>query len=314
MRGRQPSPWAWSDVAALRRSAVAVRVPATSANLGPGFDSLGLALTLHDDLVAMASDDPGVVVEVAGEGAGEVPLDARHLVVRSMQIAFEQMQVLPAGFVLRCHNAIPHGRGLGSSAAAIVGGMVLARAMVEGGGDLLDDEAILAAATALEGHPDNVAAALHGGFTIAWGSGDVGAVRRDVHPDVVPVVFIPSVTVQTATARGLLPATVAHSAAAFNVARTALLVYALTEDPGCLLEATDDRLHQEHRAAAYPETFALVQRLRATGIPAAVSGSGPTVLALCDGRSTVLAGSMAPAGWRVAALEVAARGAHVVDG
>lgn len=281
------------------RSAVGVRVPATSANLGPGFDSLGLALDVCDELIAMVTDDPGVVVGVEGEGAGAVPLDEDHLVVRAMHSAFDSIGARPAGFLLRCRNAIPHGRGLGSSAAAIIGGLVLARSLVHDGETLLDDDAVLALATEMEGHPDNVAAALHGGFTIAWGrvGEEVGAVRCEPHPDVSPVVLVPPHTVSTDRARGLLSQDVPHSDAAFNVARAALLVHALTSDPRLLLEATDDRLHQRDRAVAYPETYHLVQSMRGRGIPAVVSGSGPTVLALAAPATRAAVHAMAPDGW-----------------
>jgi homoserine kinase len=300
-------------VGSFRRAAVGVRVPATSANLGPGFDSLGLALDICDELIAMVTDDPGVVVQVEGEGAGRVPLDDRHLVARAMSTAFDALGERPPGLLLRCRNAIPHGRGLGSSAAAIVGGLVLARALVDGGEDSLDDAALLALATTMEGHPDNVAAALHGGFTIAWGRAgeEVGAVRRDPPPDVLPVVAVPPHTVETARARGLLRAEVPHADAAFNVARTALLVHAMTADPTLLLEATDDRLHQRDRAVAYPDSFDFVQMLRGRGIPAVVSGSGPTVLALADAVSASAVHAAAPAGWAVVTPGVRLQGATV---
>jgi len=300
-------------VMTFRHAAVGVRVPATSANLGPGFDSFGLALDICDEVIAMVTDDPGIAVQVDGEGQGCVPLDEGHLVARSMRAGFDAMGGQPTGYVLRCRNAIPHGRGLGSSAAAIIGGLVLARALVEGGDDLLDDDAVLALATSVEGHPDNVAAALYGGFTIAWGHADeeIGAVRCEPHPDVVPVVLVPPHTVATEQARGLLSREVPHRDAAFNVARAALLVHALTLEPRYLLEATDDRLHQQVRSVAYPESFRLVQSMRGRGIPAVVSGSGPTVLALADRGSLAAVHAVAPDGWVVLVPGVHPAGATV---
>jgi homoserine kinase len=299
----------------LRREAVRVVVPATSANLGPAFDCAGLALDLQDDLVAMASDDEGVLVEVAGEGASAVPRDASHLVVRAMAAAFVSLDVRPAGFVLRCTNRIPHGRGLGSSAAAIVGGLVLARALVEDGADRLPDDDLLQLALAFESHPDNISAALHGGFTLAWldDAGAARCVRLDPHPEVHPVVVVPPTGVLTESARAVLPRDVPLADAAANVGRAALLVHALTTDPTRLMDATRDRLHQQARAAVYGPSVELVERLRAAGIPAVISGAGPSVLALPGTGSTGdVAGIAASTGWAVQALAVAGRGAREV--
>ncbi len=193
---------------AFRSEAVRVLVPASSANVGPGFDSAGLALAVYDELIAMVTDDEGVLVEVAGEGADEVPRDEQHLVVAAMRTAFAAMGQQPTGFVLRCRNAIPHGRGLGSSAAAIIGGMVLARAMVaEESGIAMSDEELLSLATTMESHPDNLSAALHGGFTIAWldDAGSPGCVRMNAHPDLRAVLAVPTETLPTLDARPARP-------------------------------------------------------------------------------------------------------------
>ncbi len=240
-------------MSAVRRDAVRVVVPATSANLGPAFDSAGLALAVYDDLVAMATEDEGVLVEVSGEGAESLPRDEQHLVVRSMQATFAAMDIAVPGFVLRCINSIPHGRGLGSSAAAIVGGIVLARAMVDDGHERLTDDDVLQLALAQEPHPDNIAAALHGGLTIAWleAEGHADVARMDVHPDLHPVVMVPSASLSTAQARTLLPEFVSLEQATVNIGRSALLVHALTADPTRLMAATEDRIHQASRAAAY---------------------------------------------------------------
>lgn len=298
----------------LRRDAVRVLVPATSANLGPAFDSAGLALTVYDELIAMATDDPGVLVEIEGEGERSLPRDESHLVVRSMKAAFDRMGVTVDGFILRCRNTIPHGRGLGSSAAAIVGGIVLARAMVVDGRDRMTDSDVLQLALEQESHPDNLAAALYGGFTIAWLETDglADAVRIDAHPDVRPVALVPSTELATARARALLPDSVPFGDAARNVSRSALLVHAMTVDPRRLMTATEDRLHQQSRAAAYPESLALVEQLRASGLPAVISGAGPTVLAFVgvDGPSALR--SAVGDDWRVLDVQVSPVGAREV--
>jgi len=265
---------------------VRVRVPATSANLGPGFDALGLALALYDEIEVRALGSPGVTVEVTGEGAGEVPDDERHLVVRALRLGLDHAGAPQAGLHLVCRNRIPHGRGLGSSAAATVAGLVAARALVSEP-EALSDDVVVALATTFEGHPDNAAPAVLGGATVAWeepaagtGSGTVGTARLEVHPDVVPVALVPTVALSTAAARGVLPASVAHGDAAFQAGRAALLVHALGRRPELLLAATADRLHQEYRRAVMPESLAVVDALRARGVAAVVSGAGPTVLAL----------------------------------
>ncbi|MCX4746749.1 homoserine kinase [Kitasatospora sp. NBC_01287] len=267
---------------AFRAAAVRVRVPATSANLGPGFDAFGLALGLYDDIVVRVADS-GLTVDIAGEGAETLARDERHLVVRAMRAAFDRLGGQPRGLEVVCANRIPHGRGLGSSSAAICAGIVAARAVTIGGPAALDDAAVLALASELEGHPDNVAACLAGGFTIAWTDEDrARAVRLDPAAEVVPVVFVPATEVLTETARGLLPKTVPLADAAANAGRSALLVEALTRRPELLLPATEDRLHQDYRAAAMPDSAALVAALRSEGVPAVISGAGPTVLALTD--------------------------------
>jgi homoserine kinase len=301
---------------------VTVRVPASSANLGPGFDSLGLALALHD--VVTASVEPGFSVEVEGEGAATVPRDGRHLVVRSAREGFTALGVEPPGLRLRCANAIPHGRGLGSSSAAIVGGLVLARALVVGAEERLPDPALVALAGRLEGHPDNVAPAVLGGLTVAWsaGNGSFEAVRLEVDTGLSAVAFVPPEPLSTRVARGLLPAAVPHGDASANTGRTALLVAALTGQLSsgaaeALLAGTEDRLHQQYRAPAMPDSAALVARLRSHGVAAFISGAGPTVLALLPGPARAPVDALVglvppPAGWRVLPLEVDRTGATSV--
>jgi homoserine kinase len=290
---------------------VTVRVPATSANLGPGFDSLGLALDLWDDVVVTAGGE-GVDVSVTGEGAGAVPADARHLVVRAVHRALDALGEPHPGLRLSCTNRIPHGRGLGSSAAAVVAGLLAGRALVADGRQRLPDDQLLALASEMEGHPDNAAACLLGGLTLAWSDGTgVHAVRLEPRPDLRATVLVPGTQLATETARGLLPVSVPHADAAHAAGRAALLVAALTgaADEGLLLPATEDRLHQDYRAAAMPATAELVRTLRAAGHPAVVSGAGPTVLVLDTGLGAELE---APAGWRLLPLDVARDGAGAV--
>jgi homoserine kinase len=295
---------------------VRVLVPATSANLGPGFDALGLALGLYDEVeVRLTSDPEDVHVEVEGECAADVPRDRTHLVARAIAAGAADAAggAEPnSGLWLHCLNRLPHGRGLGSSAAAIIAG-VLAGQTLTAGTDRRDDAATLVLAAKIEGHPDNVAAALYGGATIAWtdAGGGARAVRIDVHPDLMAVAFVPPVPVATRTARALLPERVAHTDAAANAARAALLVEALGRRPDLLLEATADRLHQPYRASAMPDSAALVARLRGDGVAAVISGAGPSVLALTDRGAAPAVAAAAPAGWRALVLEVDRVGATV---
>lgn len=285
-----------------------VSVPATSANLGPGFDALGLALDLRDRLEAEVVDT-GLVVEVDGIGSREVPLDERHLVVRAMRACFDRLGVQPPGLRLSCVNAVPHARGLGSSSAAIVAGVWLARELVAGGRLLLDDDALLDLAARIEGHPDNVAPALLGGFVISGRDegGGFFAVPSEVDPRIGAVVFVPPEPVSTEAARSLLPAEVPHADAAANAGRAALLVAALAGHTEQLLRATEDRLHQRYRRPAMPASLDLVAALRAEGVPAIVSGAGPTVLAFTDTTDGLLA--RCPAGWTAMSLSIDTRGA-----
>jgi homoserine kinase len=311
-----------------------VRAPASSANLGPGFDALGLALSLHDVAVARVTSG-GLDIEVSGEGSGTAAAGEAHLVVRAMRAAFDALGGQPPGLGLRSLNAIPHGRGLGSSAAAIVAGILAARGLARDGTELLPDDAVLALATSLEGHPDNVAACLHGGLTISWvpepeapamgttgnGAGPAPApprprvVHLPVLEEIRPVVFVAEESMATQTSRGALPAAVPHRDAVANAARAALLVAALTRVPEVLFDATQDYLHQPYRAQVMPRTADLLSRLRAAGVAAVVSGAGPSVLAF-----TVAAGPARPdlvdsivaetgIGWRISLLAIDRQGA-----
>ncbi len=298
---------------AFRAAPVRVRVPASSANLGPGFDSFGLALQLYDDVVVRIAD-AGLSVDVAGEGSDDVRRDRRNLVVRALSATFDRLGGQPRGLEVVCANRIPHGRGLGSSAAAIVAGVVAARELVLGGTDKLPDDEVLRIAAELEGHPDNVAACLLGGFTVSWSDETVAtsrAVRLDVHREVAPVAFVAETRASTAKVRKLLPEQVAHHDAAANAARAALLVEALTRRPGLLLTATVDALHQPYRAPAMPRSAALVARLRDAGIAAVISGAGPTVLALTTPETQGAIAGFEARGFTALPLAVDATGARV---
>ena len=256
---------------------VSVEVPATSANLGPGFDCFGLALDWRErvDVEVTAS---GVSVDVTGEGSDVLPRDETHLVVRCLTEGLDDLGVRAPGIALRGHNTIPHGRGLGSSSAAIVAGLVAARALA-GAGE--DRGWVLRHAHRIEGHPDNVAAAIHGGFVMAYGHREhVAVVQGRVHPDLRAAVVVPERPVETKAARRLLPDVVPHADAAADAGRAALLVHALAEDPRLLHAGTQDWLHQRYREPAMPEAYALVTRLRAHGLAATISGAGPSVLVL----------------------------------
>ncbi|MGD0375073.1 MAG: homoserine kinase [Streptosporangiaceae bacterium] len=315
---------------------VEVRVPATSANLGPGFDSLALALARYDVVTARITGG-GLTIEVSGEGQGTAADGERHLVVRAMRAAFGVLGGQPPGIGLRCVNDIPQGRGLGSSAAAIVSGLLAARALAGGGcavgvadvpgvagvagvadvGGLTDLE-LLRLAVALEGHPDNVSACLAGELVISWTSASgAGFARLATVAGLAPVLCVPDSELSTSAARQALPAAVPHADAAANSARAALLVTALTSDPGLLMVATEDFLHQCYRAAAMPGTASLVSALRGAGIPAVVSGAGPAVLALtiagrCPGpREVAAVAADQGASWLVRPVKVDSSGAVV---
>jgi len=290
----------------LRRDPVTVHVPASSANLGPAFDCAGLALDIWDTYSATVTTERGVQVQSKGEGAGALPTDCSHLVALAMRHAFDAFGERPAGFTVTCTNRIPHARGLGSSAAAIIGGVVLARALLHDSATISNVD-VLRIALELESHPDNLSAALAGGFTVAWLGENPGYLQTSIDPRVHVTLCIPEHPLATVTARTLLPETVPQVDAVHNIARAALLYAALTAQPDMLLEATDDRLHQRQRASIYPESLALVDALRAAGIPAAISGAGPSVLTFAAPEQ------IAPfaQSWQVQATSVPATGAWV---
>lgn len=294
---------------------VSVKVPATSANLGPGFDTLGMALSYYDELEVEAVAGSGAVVEVHGEGAGEVATDESNLVVKSLAYTFKKFGQKVPGLKLTARNIIPHGRGMGSSGAAVVSGIVAAKGLLEGIVKISDQD-LLTIATELEGHPDNVAPALFGGLTIAW-EDESGPHHKKlfVHRGVSPLELVPSFKMSTALARSLQPESVPHDDAVFNVSRSALLIAALTQSPELLLAATEDRLHQDYRAAAMPETDAIVKLMREHGHAAVVSGAGPSVLVLASDPAQRLEAAKLAAKhypqWKALLLAVDFKGATV---
>ncbi|BDY26116.1 homoserine kinase [Mycolicibacterium mageritense] len=263
-------------------------VAASSANLGPGFDSLGLALSLYDEIVVETTES-GLQVEVEGEGAGQVPLDASHLVVRAIEAGLRATGYSAPGLIVRCRNDIPHSRGLGSSAAAVVGGLAAVNGLVtQVGSEPMTEAQLIQLSSEFEGHPDNAAAAVVGGAVVSWteeGAGPGGQPRYSaasvrLHPDIRLFSAVPQQRSSTAETRVLLPEQVSHVDARFNVSRVALLMVALSERPDLLMAATEDVLHQPQRAAAMPASAEYLQILRRCGIAAVLSGAGPSVLGL----------------------------------
>lgn len=269
-----------------------LRVPATSANLGPGYDTLGLALELRDEIRVSASprqnpESASVEVAVEGEGAASLPTDASHMVVAVVERILAAKGYSLPDLRVTATNVIPHSRGLGSSAAAIATAVATADQLLPQG--LTDDEK-LQIGSRIEGHPDNYVPALRGGVAVSWSCGDrESSVYRTAaltpHPRLSTVVALPDFVQSTQAARDVLPAVIAHQQAAKNSARAALLVHALTAAPELLLEATEDFLHQEYRREAFPASMALVDSLREAGHPAVISGAGPAVLVLTDSEA-----------------------------
>jgi homoserine kinase len=265
-------------------TSVTVEVPATSANLGPGFDCFGLALDWRER-VNLAVIEHGYQLEVSGEGAAELPRDESHLIIRSALVGLADLGAQAPGLWLGCRNTIPHGRGLGSSSGAIVAGLVAAAGLADAE---VKRDWLLGHATAIEGHPDNVAAAIYGGFVLAYQArSGVTVAQGRVDAAIGAALLIPETSLATEAARGLLPDTVPHIDAAANSGRAALLVHAMASEPQLLYEATCDWLHQGYREAAMPRSYELMKSLRGQGFAAMISGAGPSVLVL--GRQTDLA-------------------------
>ncbi|MCG7422186.1 homoserine kinase [Micrococcus sp. ACRRV] len=297
-----------------------VLAPATSANLGPGFDALGLALELRDEVTLTVVDGPDTAV-VTGEGAAELPTDGEHLVLRLAHAHLTRRRFRAPGLALTAVNRIPHARGLGSSAAAVVTAVLAAEALLPAD-ERLSAAELLDVTARREGHPDNVAPALAGGASVSWhrdGGPGWATAAVALHPQITPVIGIPDVTLSTHAARAALPESVPHAVAAEQAGRAALLTLALASRPDLLLPATRDWLHQDARASAMPPSAALVRGLREQGHAAVVSGAGPTVLVLAPTpadaeRAAEAMRALAPetgAAWRVLVPGVAAEGARV---
>lgn len=292
------------------RDEVTVSVPASSANLGPGFDALGIALELRDEVWVRATTGP-TRVTVEGEGAGKVDTGEGNLVVQSVRAGLESVGAPQIGIEMHCVNRVPHGRGLGSSSAAIVAGLAAAGALLEEG--VLDTQGIFQLACQMEGHPDNAAPAVFGGAVVGWiDDGVAYAQPFAVHSKVEITVLIPDLKLETAKARGLLPSKVPHRDAAFNVGRAALLPLALSAHPEWLFAATADRLHQEYRREGMPASLELVDMLRGGGLPAAISGAGPTVIVFSRLDSQTLE-DLKKLGWQARQLPLAARGVYTAE-
>ncbi len=291
---------------------VTVSVPASSANLGPGYDSLALALDIRDIVKAKLNNSGEIKVEISGFGADSLAKDESHLIAQTILATAKKFNLNISGFTLECENNIPQGRGLGSSAAAVVAGLVLARELAKAD---LPEDLLLQEATLIEGHPDNVSACLMGGLTISWQTelNEINTRSINVNPAIVPIVGIPDSELSTKQARNLIPTQIPHLDAVFNSARTALLVAALVADPTSLFDATADRLHQEYRRSAYPESMALVDNLREKEVAACISGAGPTVLALTNKENAAMVvGQITSAGFVAKQVKVADTGVNIL--
>lgn len=287
-----------------------VRVPATSGNLGPGFDSMGMAHDLWDD-VSVTMTTGATHVTILGEGKDDLPRDESHLTVRAMRAALAFVDAPAGGIELVARNGIYQGRGLGSSAAAVVAGILLVRGLIDHP-EVLDDATVLELATEFEGHPDNAAPAIYGGATVSWHDGEHWATANvNVAPNVHTTLLVPNEMLPTTTARSVLPEHVPHADAAFNASRSALLTHALANDPKLLFAATADRLHQSYRADAMPQTSAVLGALRDAGWPAVVSGAGPSILVFAS-LDTQMTRILQAQGFAVVPSRQV-RGAYLVD-
>lgn len=265
-------------------TAVTVEVPGSSANLGPGFDTLGLALTIHDTVEAEVTES-GLEIIIHGEGADELPRDSSHLVARALGATLTEAQAFAPGIRLTCTNRIPQTRGLGSSAAAAAAGVLAANALA---GSPFDTDRLVQLASAFEGHPDNAGASVLGSGVVSWTEVPVDgyskpiykAVGIPVHGSIRATALVPAFHASTQAVRRVLPSHVTHVDARFNVSRTAVMTVALQSRPDLLWEGTRDRLHQPYRADVLPVTAEWVNRLRNRGYAAYLSGAGPTVLVL----------------------------------
>lgn len=287
-----------------------VRVPASSANLGPGFDTLGLALSLYDT-VEVEVTASGLEIEVFGEGEGELPLDGSHLVAKAIRQGLSAADANAPGLRVVCHNAIPQSRGLGSSAAAAVAGVAAANGLA---GFPLTDDQVVQLSSAFEGHPDNAAASVLGNAVVSWTEIPVDgrstpsyrAVDIPVHESIRATALVPDFHASTQAVRRVLPSHVTHTDARFNVSRAAVMTVALQNHPELLWEGTRDRLHQPYRSDVLPVTAEWINRLRNRGYAAYLSGAGPTAMVLSrEPVDPEILAEARGAGLRVIELEVA---------
>ena len=289
---------------------VTVQVPASSANLGPGYDTLGIALSLYDT-VEVEVTRSGLEVEIFGEGADDLPRDGSHLVVKAIRSALQAADVEVSGLRVVCTNNIPQSRGLGSSASAAVAGVAAGNGLA---GFPLSAEQVVQLSSAFEGHPDNAAASVLGNAVVSWTTVPVDgrslpeyrAATLDVHESIKATALVPDFHASTQAVRRVLPSHVTHADAAFNVSRTAVNVAALTSYPELLWEGTRDRLHQPYRADVLPVTAEWVNRLRNRGYAAYLSGAGPTIMVLhTEPSEESILDEAREQGLRVLELEVA---------
>ncbi|MBD0854732.1 homoserine kinase [Corynebacterium striatum] len=287
-----------------------VTVPASSANLGPGFDTLGIALSLYDT-VEVEVTNSGLEVEIFGEGAEDLPRDGSHLVVKAIRSALNVADVSAPGLRVVCNNNIPQSRGLGSSASAAVAGVAAGNGLA---GFPLTEQQVVQLSSAFEGHPDNAAASVLGNAVVSWTTVPVDghslpeykAVTVVVHKDIKATALVPNFHASTQAVRRVLPSHVTHGDATFNVSRTAVQVVALQNYPELLWEGTRDRLHQPYRADVLPVTSEWVNRLRNRGFAAYLSGAGPTAMVLhTEPIDENILRDAREAGLRVIPLEVA---------
>lgn len=287
-----------------------VKVPASSGNLGPGFDSMGMAHDVWDEVSATLTTGASRVV-ILGEGSQTLPKDESHLIVKTMHETLERLGAPTPGVDLVCRNNIPHGKGMGSSAAALTAGVMLVRELL-GAPEAFTKEEVLNIVAGYEGHPDNAAPAIYGGATVSWREGEgYKTAQLPVLKSVKTTLLVPDEVLLTTTARAVLPEKVPLVDAAFNASRSALMVYALTQDPELLFAATEDRLHQQYRAESMAHTAAVLAALREAGWPAIVSGAGPSILVFAE-IDPAMANILAQQGFRTVDSQQV-QGAHAIE-
>lgn len=282
----------------MNRPLLSFRLPATSANLGSGFDTMGLALSLYNDVEVLETlEEHRYEIEVIGEGAPDLSQPSGNLLVKSYEYACRKWGLPAQGLRFRSVNAIPLGRGLGSSATAVVGGILIANAFRE---KALETEELLVLATELEGHPDNAVPCLIGGMVVScWNGSEVRYVRLPAMPEgMSAVVAVPDFRVLTHDAREALPREVSLGEAVFNLSRAALFAASwATGNWKNLMFAMEDRLHQQFRARLFPGGEAILSRMKKIPecLGVAISGSGPSMLAFARGNPQRVAIAMCQA-------------------